>query len=135
MTNSRYALHEVIHQPVNKLFFDIDKHEIDEAQFKQKVLRILQNLDLDVGELEMFVARRKDTSKYHSYHITFNIVVHLDLNVVIANRLISAYGITEGHQWIDVAPYAVGKTLRLPYSLKIDKTGKRDQTSLMECDC
>ncbi len=76
----------------------------------------------------MFVAERKDTTKKHSYHITFNVVMPLELVRIIANKAISILYPTAGKKDsegnvikapIDTAPYHVNKTLRLPLSHKL----------------
>lgn len=49
--NRKFTLHEVIYSQWNKLFFDIDKHELDLPRFKLKVAKILTNMDIDVSDL------------------------------------------------------------------------------------
>ena len=129
--NRQITAQEVIYDDIVKLFFDIDNEAIDLHRFERTIKNILSRLTLEVGDLKMFVAQLKDTSKKHSYHITFNVVMPLELIRIVANKAIAIlYPLagkrdSEGNVIkapIDTAPYHINKTLRLPFSHKLDST-------------
>jgi hypothetical protein len=112
--------------------------KIDLHRFEKTIKTILSRFAIESGDLKMFVAQRKDTSKKHSYHITFNVVMPLELVRIVASRAISILYPKTGQKDddgnvikapIDTAPYHVNKTLRLPFSHKLNA-----ETGLPELD-
>lgn len=96
--NPQYTVHEVIHNNINKLYFDIDKTELDVYKFKKDIQRILVRANITLEqELRLTVAQHeKDCELEPSYHITANVCVPLEVNRFICVQLMNM-----GHQGLD----------------------------------
>lgn len=133
------SLHEVIVNSENFLVFDLDhlparsKLEVSYVANSIKVFLqahpMLKLLFENPECLDFVQSQRKESDTEYSTHITFNAQLPLKYQKQLANEIRTHLGIDT-----DIAIYELGKSLRLPGCIKIDKHNQIIPNSILECD-